>query len=193
MNRSTCLYFSLDGSPPIKDPVLILNGENRLTVEDFTQKLDEKTIDYQDVRINNVCFPNMISPAYSPPGKSLASVTIVGYLPKEKISDERLETLVRFQLEDWWRKSLIESWKLLKIYRIPYSQPRQMIPMPLTSLRKRNLEVAKNIYVIGDYQANPTLNGAIETGLEVANLFIERKKKKKYEEEYDSIVNKINK
>jgi hypothetical protein len=47
---SVCLYYAIEGLPPIKDPILILNGENDVSLADE---------DYY--KINNVCFPSQVS------------------------------------------------------------------------------------------------------------------------------------
>ena len=41
---STCLYFAIDGPPPMTDPILVLNGEG--VSESYP--------------VNNVCFPSTV-------------------------------------------------------------------------------------------------------------------------------------
>ena len=54
----TCLYFAADAAP-IKEPILVLNGEGKGP-------------------INNLCVPSQVSPSYAPAGRSLVSVTVLG-------------------------------------------------------------------------------------------------------------------
>lgn len=125
---STCLYYGINGPPPVKDPILVLNGDD--------------TNDNQP--INNLCFPSVVSNSYAPPGKSLCSVTVVG---DPTASDAELDANVRAQMAVWFdgrdsaaadseeerEESIptppVREWTLLRTYRIPHSQPSQM---PLT-------------------------------------------------------------
>ena len=106
---STCLYFSLDGAPPVTDPLLVLNGEGVNS----------------DRPVNNVCFPSAVAPKYAPEGKSLASVTVVGLA--DGVSDEALASSCKAQLEGWFGES-VKEWNFLRSYRIKHSQPGQTPP-----------------------------------------------------------------
>jgi len=192
---STCVYFGFDGPPPVTDPMLILNGENRLTDED-----EFKTT------INNVCFPSQVSSAYAPPGKSLASVTLVGCVASSSsLSDDiQLGKTVLEQLEQWWGKEVVAEWKLLKVYRIPYAQPAQTPPYAIegqpVALRPpapqkpagtgTDTGTADHVtvdhpadavpvagtgglYCVGDHRASATLNGAIASGRRAAEQILQ--------------------
>lgn len=49
---SICLYYGIDGPPPVRQPILILNGENDLP--------STRASSYPPT-INNVCFPSQVS------------------------------------------------------------------------------------------------------------------------------------
>jgi hypothetical protein len=49
---SICLYFAIDGPPPVREPILLLNGENDLSSAEASS--------YPPI-INNVCFPSQVS------------------------------------------------------------------------------------------------------------------------------------
>ena len=105
---STCLYYSFAGPPPVGDPLLILNGEG----SDPTRP------------INNLVFLSSVAPSYAPDGQTLVSVTVVGV---PKVTDTKLDQLVRAQMADWFGgKVVVDRWQLLKVYRIPYAQPTQV-------------------------------------------------------------------
>jgi phytoene dehydrogenase-like protein len=106
---SLALYFGFEGMPPVKDPILVLNGEN---------DLDSGV----DATVNNVCFPSQVSSHYAPPGKSLASVTIVGSEDVLAMTDSELEESVRVQLAEWWGQATIAKWEFLKV---PYMHIRR--------------------------------------------------------------------
>jgi phytoene dehydrogenase-like protein len=109
-----CLYFGFDGPPPLSRPMLVLNGE---------PVSDERPI-------NNLCFPNtvycgkidagnfaahshykrpvvpytvhlQVCSSYAPPGKSLASVTVVGNIGSYW-SEAEAVIKVRAHLCEWF-------------------------------------------------------------------------------------------
>lgn len=105
---STCLYYSFDGPSPLGDPLLVLNGE---------------AAGSSQTRVNNMVFLSDVAPAYAPMGKGLASVTVVGV---PNVNNTVLDEDVRRQLGGWFGKEVVEKWKLLKVYVIPYAQPSQV-------------------------------------------------------------------
>ena len=166
--KSTCLYFGIDGPPPVSGPVLILNGDNKLPVEAF----DTSACDETRVRINNVCFPSEVSASYAPPGKSLMSVTLVGDL--EALPDAVLERKTRDELSEWWGNSA-NDWKLLRIYRVPYAQPAQVVPYEFSG---KSIELESGVYCCGDHRGTATLNGAIESGFRTAEAILKDMREK---------------
>lgn len=149
--RSLCFYYAIDGPPPVEDPILFLNGE--------------KITDQEPV--NNVCFPSSVVKSLAPPGKSLASVSVID----PKVSEEELEPYVKQHLGKWFGKGKVEGWKLLKSYKIKGAQPGQTIP----NNWEKKLQVAHGIYVCGDHMDTPTLNGAIRSGVRVADMIAEQR------------------
>ena len=149
---STTLYFGMDTEfPPILDRMLILNGESDATNNEiFT--------------INNLCFPSQVSKSYAPPGKSLLSITLCKFIDTN-ISDQELEEKIRIQLRKWWSIDTIDTCYLLKIYRIKYAQPAQNPPYNVL----KPSQIAENLFCCGDHMNSATLNGAIESGIFVAN------------------------
>eukprot|EP01031_Cornospumella_fuschlensis_P036331 gene36331-44074_t len=147
-----CVYFGFSGSPPISSPTLVLNGENRITSLNAAAT----------VGINNVVFPSLLSPHYAPPGKHLASVTLVGCVGQDVLNDEELIALVKGELMDWWGAG-VGQWEPLKVFRISYAQPAQF---PATSSPALPL-LPSGLYVAGDFLSSPTLQGAVRRGREV--------------------------
>lgn len=157
---SLCLYYGMDGPPPVEQPMLILNGDNAM-----------EPLGAQAARplaaINNVCFPSQVSRAYAPPGKSLASVTVVDPAAL-KLHEVTLDACVRKQLEVWWPDNDVANWKLLRVYRIPYAQPAQTPPYTLWSPAR----LQDRLFLCGDHRATATLNGAIASGREAAQQIL---------------------
>ena len=165
--RSICLYFGFDGPPPVKDPMLILNGESQLSAERSAKGGIGPVV-------NNICFPSQVSKAYAPEGKSLVSVTVVPQPvdDEESFSDEELEAAARRQLAQWFKESTdvdVATWELLRIYRIPYAQPAQTPPYAPTA-QDPEVTLADDVFVCGDHRGTATLNGAINSGRRVAQL-----------------------
>ena len=162
---SVCLYYGIDSAEDRPFPVpaenraaLVLNGD-----------FDEQ----RRCHVNNVCFPSDVAPSYAPPGKHLASVTLVGSENLD-LHELVLDHAVRTQLGQWWGADKVQRWKLLRIYRIPYAQPAQT-PLPLVASKPVRLlgrggvgAGTGSLYVCGDHRDTPTLNGAIKSGRLVA-------------------------
>lgn len=144
---SICLYFTSNRPPPITKPILILNGE-------------------KNGPVNNMFFPAQVAGTYAPAGKTLISTTIVGdELGK---SDKELENAVREQLRGWYDE-FVDEWKLLRVYRIPHSQPAQAEDFVFD----KGVKVQDGLYVCGDHRNSPTLHGAILSGRTAAKEALE--------------------
>ena len=145
---TTCLYFAIDGPPPLSAPILYLNGDG-------------------GGMINNCCFPSTVASTYAPAGKSLASVSIVGV--PSGIGDDELVEAVRSELEAWfgdgcegrnWESPPVKEWRHLKTYAIPYAQPNQETPSEL----ERTTRLGGGAYVCGDHRSPATFDGAMMSG-----------------------------
>lgn len=158
---SLCLYFGIDGPPPVVQPMLILNGDNAM---EPLGPQSERPL----AAINNVCFPSQVSRSYAPAGKSLASVTVVDPAAL-KLHEVTLDACVRKQLELWWPDHGVANWKLLRVYRIPYAQPAQTPPYTLSSPAR----LQDRLFLCGDHRATATLNGAIASGREAAQQILQ--------------------
>jgi len=143
IKKTMCLYFAIDGDAPSPEPILYLNGDGVEDAEGTT-------------KVNNMCFPSTISPSYAPPGKSLASVSLIGIPPQ---TDAQVAADVKTQLAAWFGPS-VQDWRLLKTYRIPYCQPNQEVP----SSREKSVEVQPFVYVTGDHRDTGSLQGALRSG-----------------------------
>jgi phytoene dehydrogenase-like protein len=138
----TCLYFACD-TPPIKEPILVLNGE-------------------KTGPINNLCVLSNVSSDYAPPGQALVSVTVLG----TRKDHDALEKSVRSQLEEWFGRD-VNGWRRLRTYRIDNALPKQNPP---TSFVENKNEVRPGIYVCGDHMSTGSTNGALQSGREVAAM-----------------------
>jgi phytoene dehydrogenase-like protein len=142
-NTTDCLYFSSDLPLSIfNKPYLIINAN--------THELIDHLVVMSDV-----------APSYAPVGKTLISVSLVG---KNKYSDQDLVEKVGKELVQWFGEKY--NWKHLRTYRIPEALPQYFEAPPQYSALKIN----DFMYRCGDYMAYPSLNAAMKTGREVAEM-----------------------
>ena len=153
-----CMYYKLAGDAPVKEAILILNGERCM-----------------DGSINNVCFPSIVNPSYAPEGYHLCSVAIDGrMMTKYEGREEELDQVVRQALGEWfpeYKDDIQSEWELLRTYRIHHAQPAQLFgPMPANVYggrpcnMYRDISLPDGLFISGDYMNTASLNGALESG-----------------------------
>jgi phytoene dehydrogenase-like protein len=140
-NSTACLYFAVD-DPPLRESTLVLNADGTGP-------------------INNLCFPSFCQTSYSADRRALLSISTVG-IPSERGDD--LVASVRKQLVEWFG-SQAGSWQHLKTYLVPYALPSQSVD---AIAKTPTLRVAQGIFRCGDYCKSASIEGAIQSGLEVA-------------------------
>jgi phytoene dehydrogenase-like protein len=143
---TTCFYFSTSRSP-ITQPLLVLNGDGRGP-------------------INNLCVPTVAAPSYGPGDKSLVSVTVLG----TRNDPDRLLAEVRAQLSEWFG-IVVQDWRHLRTYSIPYALPAQS--PPALNVPERPVRWQSGIYVCGDHRDNASIQGAMVSGRRAAEAVLE--------------------
>jgi phytoene dehydrogenase-like protein len=160
-----CMYYKFSEDPPIKEAILILNGESPLDGSGS---------------INNVCFPSVVNPTYAPSGYHLCSVAIDDAMMKKYEDNEKeLDQMIRQNLGEYfpeYKDSIQSKWDLLRTYRIHHAQPAQLNgPMPANVYggrpcdMYRDISLPSGLFVAGDYTNTASLNGALESGKLAAN------------------------
>lgn len=144
-NITTCTYFSAETSPLKGQKFIALNPNRRGAV-------------------HNVCVLSDISSHYGNAGKSLISVSTQGL---EKLDERNLTNRIKRELFDWFGAS-VNVWKHLKTYHIPESLVQYR-----AGSERQNSKLGDNLYRCGDYLAYPSLNAAMQTGREVAQMIME--------------------
>ncbi|MBC7796405.1 MAG: aldehyde dehydrogenase family protein, partial [Pyrinomonadaceae bacterium] len=145
-NGTSCIYFTSD--KPLNfsgKPFLIINSN-------------------KSEMINHILEVSAIAPSYSPQGKTLISVNLIG---NSYLDAEILVKKVLNELTIWFGDEY--EWRHLKTYRIPAALPRfdaKFKPLPA--------QVTENIYRCGDYTAYPSLNAAMKSGREVAEMLCQQ-------------------
>jgi protoporphyrinogen oxidase len=143
---TTTLYYAADRTP-VEGPYLVLDADRTGPV-------------------NSVAVMSEISPFYGRPGSALVSVSVVG-VPDE--GDVALDAAVRSQLRGWYG-TLVDSWELVRTYRIPWAQPRQD-PQDLPTLA-REVAVADGVWVCGDHRDTASIQGALVSGRRTAQAVL---------------------
>jgi protoporphyrinogen oxidase len=125
---------------------LKMKGEPYLIINSNTDEL-----------ISHILVISDVVPGYVPEGKTLISVNIVG---EKQVSEEN----VHAELIKWFGNK--NDWKHLNTYKIPEALPQFFED----SVTENNLKINEFTYRCGDYTAYPSLNAAMKTGREVAEM-----------------------
>ena len=144
---TTCTYFATDSghSPGRNDKLLRLNA-------------------MPGALAHNVAFPADVSGDYAPAGRALVSVSTHG---ERSLSTDELTVRLREELADWFGPAA-RQWQHLRSYRIAAALPAYLAGQP----PRQPLRLADDLYRCGDWTAYPSLNAALATGREVAELLI---------------------
>ena len=144
---TTCTYFATPGghSPGRNDKLLRLNAT-------------------PGALAHNVAFPADVSGMYAPAGRSLISVSTHG---ERSLDEAELVPRLRQELAAWFSPAAHE-WKHLRTYRIAAALPVYLADQP----PQQPLQLSEGLYRCGDWASYPSLNGALGTGREVAELLI---------------------
>ena len=78
------------------------------------------------------------------------------------------EEAVQIELTKWFGEGF--NWQHIKTYKIPEALPQYF----QDSATEINLKISESLYRCGDYVAYPSLNAAMKTGREVAELIAEK-------------------
>ncbi len=141
-NGTTCMYFESDSSLDFEDEAYLIINSNK------------------DELIDHIFPASDAVPSYSPNGKTLISVNIVGN--KEFSEDD-----IKNELGKWFGSG--KNWQHLKTYKIPEALPQYL----KYSEVNEDLKINEYTYRCGDYTAYPSLNGAMKSGREVAEMLAE--------------------
>jgi phytoene dehydrogenase-like protein len=140
-----CIYFAIQGKPPIDDPIVVMNGN-------------------LEWPIHNLVIPSVVCPTYAPEGYHLLGVTVLGD-PKQE--PHLVESMVRSQLTRWFGQD-VARWRKITAYRIPYAHP---VPTPPTVV-EREVLLDNGVFICGDHRFFPSINAAMLTGRHAAEAII---------------------
>ncbi len=141
-NATTCTYFTAAASPQ----------PNRL----LTVNTNDRSV------VHNLCVLSDVAASYAPGNQALISVSTHG---KVLGTDKELAEKIKKELSGWYGDQVTE-WKHLKTYRIPCALPKY----PPQTATPASFRLSEHLYRCGDYTLYPSLNAAIRSGREVAEM-----------------------
>jgi predicted NAD/FAD-dependent oxidoreductase len=117
--------------------------------------------------VNNLAVLSQVAPNYAPSDQSLVSTTVLGISDQD---DQALEAAVREQMGEWFGP-LVDKWRHLRTYRIPYALPNQRPPAlsPVEKPARRE----DGLFVCGDHLNTSSLQGAMVSGRKAAEAVVE--------------------
>ncbi len=140
-NVTTCTYFAAERSPSDKK-MIVLNP-------------------HQLSAVDHMCVPSDVAPDYAPAGQSLISISTQGL----ELSDKaKLAEDIKMELSEWFGEE-VRGWRHLRSYHLP-----QALVKFEAGSGSEALQLSPNLYRCGDYTAYPSLNAAMQTGREVAEM-----------------------
>ncbi len=140
-NHTTCTYFAAERSP--LDRKMIVINPDRLSA------------------VHNLCVPSDIAPSYAANGQALVSVSTQGL---ETVDVPALTARIKKELTGWFGPQ-VADWRALRTYHLPEALPYFGPHAGIGSLK-----LGERLYQCGDQVAYPSLNAAMQTGREVAEL-----------------------
>ena len=141
---TTCTYFATPGAAPS-------HGQGLLHLNALPGAL-----------AHNVAFPAEVSAAVAPAGQGLVSVSTHG---EHGLSDETLTERLRSELAAWFGPAAAQ-WQYLRTYRIEQALPVYTPGQPM----QQSLRLSDTLLRCGDWVAYPSLNAALGTGRQVAEM-----------------------
>ncbi|WP_426091212.1 NAD(P)/FAD-dependent oxidoreductase [Flavobacterium sp. DSR3-2] len=138
-HQVTNIYFEAIEAPT-KKAVVILNASS------------------QKKWVNNLTVMSNVSRAYAPKGKVLISVSYNG-IPT--VDDATLTENMKQELKQWYGKK-VNSWKMLRAYRIEYALPTQ--ESVRNEIAVSEIKISDTLFICGDNLLNGSINAALKTG-----------------------------
>lgn len=149
-NHTTCTYFGASTSPKSPEQKLLLLNTHRSSA------------------VHNVAIMSDISSDYAPANQSLISVSTQGL---ERFSEAELVKQIRQELTSWFGDE-VQQWHHLRTYHLPQALPMYTPDQAGSDAIRKPLRIAEGLYQCGDQTSYPSLNAAMQTGREVAEMII---------------------
>ena len=149
-NHTTCTYFAASSSPKTPDQKLLLLNMHRSSA------------------VHNVAIISDIAPEYAPADQTLISVSTQGL---ERFNEDALIKQIRQELTGWFGNE-VQQWRHLRTYHIPQALPAYSPDLAGSDAMRKPLRLTEHLYQCGDQTTYPSLNAAMQTGRNVAEMII---------------------
>lgn len=149
-NHTTCTYFAASVSPALPEQKLLLLNTHRSSA------------------VHNVALLSDVAPEYAPAGQHLISVSTQGL---EQFNEAALLKQIRQELTGWFGDE-VQQWRHLRTYHIPHALPAYAPAQAGSDAIRQPLRLTDQVYQCGDQTTYPSLNAAMQTGREVAEMLI---------------------
>ena len=143
--RTTCTYFAAPAAPGRPDKLLRLNATPGQLA-------------------HNVCFASDVAPEYAPAGQTLVSVSTHG---EHGLPETALTARLHAELMGWFGDGAAQ-WRHLRTYQLPHALP----VYASGPAQHQELKLNDTLYRCGDYTAYPSLNAAMASGRQVAEMLL---------------------
>ena len=154
-NHTTCTYFAARTEQlpitPAQKKLLLLNM-------------------HRSSAVHNVAIMSDVAPGYAPADQTLISVSTQGV---ELFNEATLTEEIRQELTGWFGKG-VQQWQHLRTYHIPQALPSYNPAQAGQSALRKPLRLTDTLYQCGDQMTYPSLNAAMQTGREVAEMISQR-------------------
>lgn len=149
-NHTTCTYFATSTAPKLPEQKLLMLNTHRSSA------------------VHNVAIMSDVAPEYAPAGQTLISVSTQGL---EQFDEAVLTKKIRQELMGWFGDE-VQHWHHLRTYHLPHALPAYDPEQAGTDALRQPLRLTNNLYQCGDQTAYPSLNAAMQTGREVAEMIV---------------------
>jgi phytoene dehydrogenase-like protein len=153
-NCTTTYYFAAE-KPPLDEPILMLNGDTRKGP------------------LNHLAVMSQVSRHYAPPGAELICANVVGEAPTSPGPLKALEEQVREQCRGWFGDQ-VGKWKTIAAYPVTHALP--LAAHTEWDPRPESARVSPGMYVCGDTQLIPGVQGALVSGRLAAECVLQDRK-----------------
>lgn len=153
-NRATTCYYAASTSPDDRKLLMLRGDESGL--------------------VQTAAVLSSIAPEYAPPGKALISVSLESSDPAAESDDlDSVDAAVRRQLRAWFGQD-VDVWQRLAVYKIPYGVPKRSLEPVNRSIHASDYGGPEGVMVCGDHCETPSINGAMNSGIRVAEAILKR-------------------
>lgn len=142
-----CLYFAAP-EPPVDQPKIVLRTGDGL--------------------VNLVVPVSEVNPAATPAGQHLVSVTLNG---DHALADADLAKAVKAEVAPWFAPRVVDEWRLLAVYRLPFAQFHQ--PAHFRNHLPATTPGRDGLYLAGEYTEHSSIQGALASGQTCADIVVE--------------------